>query len=140
MRVSEIKDKILHEVINHKGILMATDIAEKYNIPHFTIITLAKEMEQEGMLMLMDIEDAGTSIVTSTEKGMHFNATSGYRKEERQKWWEDVPKKYWLATAIFTVITFAVPTYLQYCNKPSQLQRQSAPLIEKPLNDSTKAK
>jgi predicted transcriptional regulator len=140
MRNSEIKDKILHEVINHKGILGATDISDKYNIPHFTIITLSKEMELEGMLTLMNIEDAGTSIIMATNKGMHFNSTSSYRKQERQKWWEEVPKKYWLVAAAFAVITFALPLYLQYYNTKSRLQNQSAPSQEKPINDSTKAK
>lgn len=78
-------------------------------------------------------------VVNVLPAGMMFSDISSYEEDARNKWLEDVPKKYWFFTAIFAIIAFALPLYLQYCNRPSQSKHQSQQIIETPISDTVSA-
>jgi predicted transcriptional regulator len=142
MGSASIKDKILKCLVVDK-LDSCKKISDKIKVPRYTVYTLMQEMHKDGHIEALhtttiDSHDGDTCVGIVKNEGRHFYYTTSYAKEARKVWLQDVPKKYWLITALFAVITFALPLYLQYCSRLSQSQSQSQPLPKKSISDTTK--
>ena len=129
---------------NDKG-AFSGEIANELNIPHSTVFTLCKEMDAEGHLDSIDhrnndgkIEGYYQCEVVISHAGKHFFMTNSYKRKYRNQWWLEAPKRFWWIVALFAIITFALPLYLQYCNKRIQVQNHELPNLKKAESDSIK--
>ncbi len=134
MKDSVIKDKILKLIIEDE-INISGKISEKLKIDPAVIRALLKQMAAQNHIKLDVATETNLGII-KLDEGVHFYNTSSYRKKAIQKWLEDVPKRYWLISGVFSVIVFALPLYLQYCNKQTQILNREEPLKETPISDT----
>lgn len=132
MKLSSAKDKILHfiEPFGLKG-EHSEKIAEVLEIPHCTVVTAAKEMFGRNHVSLISTASYNMKmldpyIVKITEEGRHFANNSTYRKESIAKWFEEIPKKYWLATDTLKIVIGLVLGFaLRIATEPKDNQGQS---------------
>lgn len=143
-KMASLKDKLLKGFITkdiEKG--LASNIAKELDTPIYLVYKALQEMCSEGHIEVIpatSIHGTDCGVRRIMPKGELFYRTSSYRKQARIKWFEEVPKKYWWVAALFAVISFGAPLYLQYYNKLNQPSNQTQPTVQKPKNDTTKGR
>jgi predicted transcriptional regulator len=134
MRESKIKDSILNEIKKKGSTVLTNDIAKSLNIPHYTILTLVDEIETDGYVGRMPIEDIGGSVLYITSKGSHFIDSTSYRRESIKKWWQEAPKNFWVIGAILGLLSTNAALIVELTSKDKSETEQ------KRTQESTAAK
>ncbi len=126
MRLSEAKDKVLKSLVNNDPPF------KDLKINSHTINAALVDLAKGNYITIMETSGPGSGMVKTflpqsvLPLGAHFFQTNkSFKREENWQLFYDVPKKFWFIAALFAVIVFALPLYLQYCKRPIQYQNQS---------------